>query len=109
MCVDEKCTFLKMPTVTTCGRGLNQSHSERIVLNLTWWQDVKNGRCPHTNKPDVCREIHTTVLYPKLPLQRWLEDPVERALSVAALSEVEDVFDNFLALLEVSRPGVVED
>lgn len=24
------------------------------------------------------------------------------------MSEVEDVFDNFLALLEVSRPGVVE-
>lgn len=54
------------------------------------------------------RIIHTAVLYPKLPLQRWLEDPVERALFVSALSEVEDVFDNFLALLEVSRPGVVE-
>lgn len=52
--------------------------------------------------------IHTAVLYPKLPLQRWLEDPVERALSVSAVSEVEDVFDNFLALLEVSRPRVVE-
>lgn len=52
--------------------------------------------------------IHTAVLYPKLPLQRWLEDPVERALFVSAVSEVEDVFDNFLALLEVSCPGVVE-
>lgn len=52
--------------------------------------------------------IHTVVLYPKVPLQRWLEDPVERARSVSALSDVEDVFDKFLALLEVSCPAVVE-
>lgn len=54
------------------------------------------------------RIIHTVVLYPELPLQRWLEDPVERAPSVSTVSEVEDVFDNFLALPEVSRPGVVK-
>lgn len=46
--------------------------------------------------------------YPKLPLQLWLEDPIERALTVFAVSEVEDAFDNFLALLEVSSPGVIE-
>lgn len=38
----------------------------------------------------------------------WLEDPIERALSVIAVSEVEDAFDNCLALLEVSCSHVIE-
>lgn len=38
----------------------------------------------------------------------WLEDPIERALAVSAVGKVEDVFDDVLALLEVSAPGMTE-
>lgn len=45
------------------------------------------------------KETVTAVLdYPKWPLQKWLEDPIERALAVFAVSKVEDTFDDFLAL-----------
>lgn len=56
---------------------------------------------------DICSYINT-VDYPKFTLQSWLEDPIERALSVCALIEVEDAFDDFLALLEVSCPHMSE-
>lgn len=46
--------------------------------------------------------------YPKWPLQKRLEDPIERTLAVFAVSEVEDTFDDFLALLEFSIPCVIE-
>lgn len=56
---------------------------------------------------DICSYINT-VNYPKFTLQSWLEDPIERALSVCAVTEVEDAFEDFLALLEVSRPHMSE-
>lgn len=40
----------------------------------------------------------TALHYPKWPLQTWLEDPIERALAVLAVSKVEDPSYGFLAL-----------
>lgn len=47
---------------------------------------------------NVCAVLH----YPKCALQMWLEDPVERAMAVFAVSKVEDTSDDFLAFSEVS-------
>lgn len=46
--------------------------------------------------------------YPKLPLQRRLKNPIERAAAVSAGSKVEDTFDDFLALCKVSSPQMDE-
>lgn len=65
-------------------------------------------------KTDACclTSVHaqmTAVLdYPKWPLQQWLVDPIERALAVFANRKVEDTFDGFLALCEVSISLVSE-
>lgn len=52
--------------------------------------------------------VMTVLPYPEWPLQKWLEDPIERTPAVFAVRKVEDAFHERLALLEVPYSTVNE-